>query len=161
MLAVRILYKPIHDISSIDDSDYILQAYVNSLIHMFGRYAYDYTLHAHLHLTEQVRRHRPLQSNSQFIFEGAIYNLKLLLHGTRGYLDQIVRDIEATKRFSHQLKSAKFTSDNLYTYSLSNFTRYAVPIIELSRLLEPFNSRNFNQEEIKLVNLNLNSLFLT
>ncbi len=153
IFAVRILYEPIFDKSVLEDSEHILNACVNSLLEKFGRYAYDYTLHAHIHLAEQVRLHGPLQSNSQFVFEGAIYNLKLLLHGTRGYLDQIVRDIEATKLFFFNMKSKEFSNEYLYKYCLSNCTRYPVSNIENSRLLEPFLSRSFTDLESSLVNL--------
>ncbi len=124
---------------------------MNSLIHEFGRYAYDYTLHAHLHLACQVRLHGPLQSNSQFVFEEAIYNFKLLLHGTRGYLDQIVRDVEATKNFAHNINSTKFSDENIYKFCFSNYTRYAIPKIEVLRLLDPISSRLFTEEEINLI----------
>jgi hypothetical protein len=64
IFTIRLLYEPIHDVSIMNDCEFILSAYVNSLIHEFGRYAYDYTLHAHLHLAGQVRLHGLLQSNS-------------------------------------------------------------------------------------------------
>jgi hypothetical protein len=60
---------------------------------MYGLSAYDYTIHAHLHLVDQVLKHGPLHCHSQFFFEGALGNLKKLLQGTTGYFNQVTRKI--------------------------------------------------------------------
>ena len=69
VFSIRTLYEPIkhtHNLNKVDD---ILNKYVSQLDDNFGKYAYDYTVHAHLHLVEQVKNHGPLQCHSQFAFE--------------------------------------------------------------------------------------------
>lgn len=69
VFAIRILYEPIKDIKKIDNAHDIIEKYVASLDDAYGKYAYDYTVHAHLHLADQVKKHGPLYSHSQFVFE--------------------------------------------------------------------------------------------
>lgn len=73
VFAIRMLYEPIFDKNLIETSKKILQQYVEALEDSFGNYAYDYTVHAHLHLADQVKQHGPLHCNSQFVFEVNFY----------------------------------------------------------------------------------------
>ena len=66
----------------------IISKYLVSLEEIFGLHAYTFTAHAHLHLANQVKLHGPLQCHSQFFFEGALFNLKNLIHGSRGFINQ-------------------------------------------------------------------------
>ncbi len=47
----------------------MIKNYVNFMGKYSGDYAYDFTIHAHLHLDKQVEKHGPLKSHSQFVFE--------------------------------------------------------------------------------------------
>jgi len=82
----------------------------------FYIYAYTFTAHAHLHLAEQVRLHGPLQSHSQFCFEGALYNLKNLLHGTKGFINQISKQIFLYKNLKTSFYDTKFENNDLKDY---------------------------------------------
>jgi hypothetical protein len=75
--AMRILYEPIYNTVDIDIADTLLNEYYELLNDYFGEWAYDYTIHAHLHLPDQVRLHGPLHCHSQFCFE---VNLFIILN---------------------------------------------------------------------------------
>jgi hypothetical protein len=47
----------------------IINYYVKYVGIYLGDYAYDFTIHAHLHHVKQVKQHGPLKSHSQFVFE--------------------------------------------------------------------------------------------
>ena len=88
----------------------ILIKYVKELWSYFGLYAYDYTIHAHLHLADQVRMHGPLHCHSQFVFEGALYNIKKMLKGTKGYLNQAINKLTFLKTFQPEYENFEFDS---------------------------------------------------
>lgn len=67
--AIRILYEPIKSANDIDFAEKLIEDYVSALDEYFGDHAYNYTVHAHLHLAEQVRNHGALHGHSQFVFE--------------------------------------------------------------------------------------------
>ncbi len=72
-MAIRMLYEPILQETTINTAEIILKKYVEQLEEMYSKYACTYTTHAHLHLAEQVRQHGPLQGISQFCFEVLIF----------------------------------------------------------------------------------------
>jgi hypothetical protein len=74
VFAVRTLYEPIESIVDVSRAKELMETYFNNLDEFFGEYAYDYTIHAHLHLADQVIKHGPLHSHSQFVFEVICYN---------------------------------------------------------------------------------------
>ena len=67
--AIRILYEPIKSASDINYTEELIEDYVFALDEYFGTDSYNYTVHAHLHLAEQVRNHGLLHGHSQFVFE--------------------------------------------------------------------------------------------
>ena len=75
ILAIRLLYEPVKNSEDIGLADLLLKKYFLELKKYYGDFAYDYTIHAHLHLPEQVRKHGPLHSHSQFVFEVNILKL--------------------------------------------------------------------------------------
>ena len=79
VFAIRLLYEPIKSSIDLNSAEEILNKYVKSLEDTYNENAYTFTAHAHLHLAKCL--HGPLQSHSQFCFEGALFNLKNLLHG--------------------------------------------------------------------------------
>jgi hypothetical protein len=62
------LYEPIEK-ENFKLVEEMLNNYVEYLSVYFGDYAYDFTIHAHLHHVKQVEQHGPLKSHSQFVFE--------------------------------------------------------------------------------------------
>ena len=72
IFAIRMLYEPI-DKQKLSFIDSIINKYVTFLAQYNGDYAYDFTVHAHLHLVKQVEQHGPLKSHSQFVFEVCIF----------------------------------------------------------------------------------------
>ena len=68
VISIRTLYEPCA-ISKIKRAETVIEKYHQCLEDFFGIFAYTSTIHSHLHLAEQVRKHGPLQMNSQFIFE--------------------------------------------------------------------------------------------
>ena len=55
IFAVRILYEPIDNLDQIDLAEEILKKYHEALDDQYGDFAYNYTIHAHLHSAQQVR----------------------------------------------------------------------------------------------------------
>ena len=68
ILGVCILYEP-SNADSINQAKRLIQSYHHYIEDHFGQGAYTYTIHAHLHLANQVLRHGPLHSHTQFVFE--------------------------------------------------------------------------------------------
>jgi hypothetical protein len=68
MVALRLLYEPSIEIDR-KIAHTIFEKYIERLGHYFGETAYDYTIHAHIHLADQVQQHGPLHASSLFCFE--------------------------------------------------------------------------------------------
>ena len=64
---MRTLYEPISK-RNLKDVEEIIIKYVDFIGKYNGNYAYDFTIHAHLHLVEQVEQRGPLKSHTQFVF---------------------------------------------------------------------------------------------
>ena len=62
------IYEPINK-NNLATVKEIINNYVKYLGVYFADYAYDFTIHAHIHLVKQVEEHGPLKSHSQFVFE--------------------------------------------------------------------------------------------
>ena len=69
IIAIRILYEPIQSESDLKLGENILIMYCKAIEDSFDINACTYTLHAHLHLVDQVRRLGNLREQEQFIFE--------------------------------------------------------------------------------------------
>ena len=113
VIAIRILYEPIKTNKDLENAEEIIKKYINSLDDTFNEYSYSYTVHAHLHLADQVRAHGPLQCHSQFCFEGALFNLKKMLHGTKGFVNQISNQIFIYKQLPTLITQHTFNNDLL------------------------------------------------
>ena len=68
------LYEPISSIKEVSIAEFLIHDYIKNLEETFDVGAYDYTVHAHIHLPQQVINHGPLQCHSQFVFEVFIKN---------------------------------------------------------------------------------------
>ena len=69
VFSVRILYEPILNINDLNTAEKILENNSVLMSEFFGEQSYSYTLHAQLHLAQQVRLHGPLHGHSQFVYE--------------------------------------------------------------------------------------------
>lgn len=69
VFSVRTYYEPINQHQEIYEADKLMNEYFRLMDDFIGSHAYTYTLHAHLHLGEQVLKSGNLHSNSQFVFE--------------------------------------------------------------------------------------------
>lgn len=69
VFSIRTLYEPIYSIIDIRNAEAMFKCYFDLVGRYFNKFVYTYTLHAHLHLFDQVKLHGPLQSHSQFVFE--------------------------------------------------------------------------------------------
>ena len=62
------LYEPVNKRNLVNVEE-LINRYFTSLGVDYGNYAYDFTIHAHLHLVKQGKDHGPLKFHSQFVFE--------------------------------------------------------------------------------------------
>ena len=118
---VRTLYEEIND-KDLALCDEVIKKYIKDLEDTFTSSALTYTIHAHLHLIEQVKNHGPLYCHSQFFFEGALNNLKNLLHGTRGFINQITKQIFHLKDIKFKIEKQDFKNDELYSFTMKTYS---------------------------------------
>ncbi|CAF1157429.1 unnamed protein product [Adineta ricciae] len=87
-LAIKLLHAP-EDKSEIDLADRLLNFYCQSSSLVYDSTIELYSLHAHLHLADQVRHHGGLSYTSAFAFESCIRYTKSKAHGVRNLASQI------------------------------------------------------------------------
>ncbi|CAF1047635.1 unnamed protein product, partial [Brachionus calyciflorus] len=152
VFAVRILYEPIKSSETIDYANDILENYLNSLEDAFGMFAYDYTAHAHLHLADQVKNHGPLYCHSQFVFEGAIFNFKNRMHGTKGYLNQLINEINNEMVFRSKLDKEHFVSDEIFSFCYKNSNNFKLEKsnFDKNHIMQPSGLKNLNDNDKKI-----------
>jgi hypothetical protein len=136
--SIRSIYEPFEK-SSLKVIEDMIKFYHSSLNNYFGNGAYDYSIHAHLHLTSQVLDHGPLYCHSQFVFEGALGNLKKRLKGTRGYLTQVVRKIFYHTNLDDKVDEKKMVIMNDLFGAKANVVK--------DTLLGPFKKRYLKNDE--------------
>jgi len=153
VIVIRILYEPIKNLEDLDVSEAILVNYIKDLEDTFSIQAYTFTIHAHLHLVDQVRLHGPLQCHSAFFFEGALSNIKNLLHGSKGFLNQITKQLFLFKNLRDNIHAESFLNDELRQFILKKLDN-----IENNRseLIGTANKRNLNLREKDLLYKNFN-----
>ncbi len=66
VLSIRMLFEPIKNMIDLVKVEKILVNYIKDLEDSFPNYALTYTIHAHIHLVNQVQFHGPLQAYSLF-----------------------------------------------------------------------------------------------
>jgi len=145
VIAIRILYSPVKNLEDITLAEEILKKYISALEDNFGIYAYTYTAHAHLHLAEQVRLHGPLNCHSQFFFEGALFNMKNLLHGTRGFINQISSQLFLYKNMRTKFSEIIFRNEKLKDHLEKHLNLYKNE--NDTRLTGTIERRNFNEND--------------
>ena len=69
VFSVRTFYEPIKDKQVVKMAGQMINVYYEALEELYGESAYTNTIHAHLHLCEQVLSHGPLHGCSHFFFE--------------------------------------------------------------------------------------------
>jgi hypothetical protein len=85
---VKLLHCP-KSYEEIELADKIIHYYCRTAVHIYGESIELFSLHAHLHLPQQVLIHGGLSFTSAFCFESAIRYLKKKAHGTRNLATQI------------------------------------------------------------------------
>ena len=55
----------------------LIKNYIEYLGKYYGDYAYDFTVHAQIHLGDQVEQDGPLKTHSQFVFE--IFSITIII----------------------------------------------------------------------------------
>lgn len=87
-LAIKLLHCP-ESHNEIDLAESLIDYYCRAAPQVYDHTIELLSLHAHLHLAEQVRRHGGLGFSSAFCFESCIRHLKKLVHGTRDLASQV------------------------------------------------------------------------
>lgn len=154
-LCVRMLYEPIKDKSILDSIQEIFIMYIKDLKETFSIEACTYTIHAHLHLVEQVKLHGPLCCHTQFVFEGALFNLKNLLHGTKGYINQLTKQLFICKDLINRINENKFENEEIL-----NFVNKIYKVDKnkrINHIIGSVQKRKINQNENQLLKIYDNS----
>ncbi|CAF3003505.1 unnamed protein product [Rotaria sp. Silwood2] len=87
-LAIKLLHCP-KSHHEINLAESLIDYYCRAAPEVYDHSIELLSLHAHLHLAEQVRRHGGLGFSSAFCFESCIRHLKKLVHGTRDLASQV------------------------------------------------------------------------
>ena len=85
---VKLLHSPKSNLE-IELADKIIHYYCRTGPDIYGETIELFSLHAHLHLPQQVLTHGGLSFTSAFCFESMIRSLKKKAHGTRNLVTQI------------------------------------------------------------------------
>ncbi|CAF3329114.1 unnamed protein product [Rotaria sp. Silwood2] len=87
-LAIKLLHCP-KSHHEINLAESLIDYYCRAAPEVYDHSIELLSLHAHLYLAEQVRRHGGLGFSSAFCFESCIRHLKKLVHGTRDLASQV------------------------------------------------------------------------
>ncbi|CAF2156229.1 unnamed protein product [Rotaria magnacalcarata] len=87
-LAIKLLHCP-KSIDEISFAESLIDYYCRTAPLVFDGSIELLSLHAHMHLGEQVRQHGDLAFSSAFCFESCIRYLKKMVHGTKNLASQI------------------------------------------------------------------------
>lgn len=98
---IKLLHCP-NSMDEIQLADEIIHYYCKSAKHIYGESIELFSLHAHLHLPQQVLRHGGLSFTSAFCFESSIRYLKKKAHGTRDLATQIGDWIDIERTMNQQ-----------------------------------------------------------
>jgi hypothetical protein len=91
--AMTMLHSPISN-EEIDLAEQLIHYYCKTARTIHGPSIELFSLHAHLHLPEQVRQHGGLAGTSAFAFESCIHFIKKKAHGSKSLATQIAYWIE-------------------------------------------------------------------
>lgn len=92
-MAIKILHAPDSD-DEINLAESLINFYCRTAPMIHGSSIELFSLHAHLHLPEQVRRHGGLCHSSAFAFESCIRYIERKAHGSKQLASQIAYWIE-------------------------------------------------------------------
>lgn len=98
---IKLLHNP-NSIDEIQLADKIIHFYCRTAAHVYDDTIELFSLHAHLHLPQQVLNHGGLSFTSAFCFESAIRYLKKKAHGTRDLATQIANWINVERTMQQQ-----------------------------------------------------------
>jgi hypothetical protein len=141
---IKLLHNP-YSIEEIELADKIIHYYCKTAVHVYGESIELFSLHAHLHLPQQVLNHGGLSFTSAFCFESAIRYLKKKAHGTKDLATQIADWISVERTMKKQpfevFKSIGFNQMDINDY---NFDIYRDIFLNNIHLL------NENENDIPL-----------
>ena len=92
-MAIKILHAPECD-EEIDLAEQLINYYCQTAPSVHGPSIELFSLHAHLHLAKQVRRHGGLAHSSAFAFESCIRFVEQKAHGSKHLASQIAYWVE-------------------------------------------------------------------
>ena len=99
---IKLLHCP-NSMEEIQLADEIIHYYCRTANQIYGESIELFSLHAHLHLPQQVIHHGGLSFTSAFCFESSIRYLKKKAHGTRNLATQIGDWIDIERTLNRQL----------------------------------------------------------
>ena len=121
---IKLLHNP-NSIEEIQLADQIIHYYCKTATHVYGESIELFSLHAHLHLPQQVLNHGGLSFTSAFCFESAIRYLKKKAHGTKDLATQIADWISVERTIKKQsFEVFKSTGLNQMDINDRNFDVY-------------------------------------
>lgn len=78
------------------------------------------------------------------------------MHGTKGYLNQLINQINNNMVFNAKLKKENFISEDIYSFCLKNSNNYKFDHIQSDQFLQPFFNLNLNQQDQTILNAYFN-----
>lgn len=87
-MAIKILHAPKSN-DEINLAGTMIEYYCRTASFIYGASIELFSLHAHLHLSEQVRRHGGLVHCSAFAFESCLRSIERMAHGSKNLATQI------------------------------------------------------------------------
>jgi hypothetical protein len=123
-LAVKILHAP-ESINEINLAEEVMNYYCKTAPLIYSSSIELFSLHAHIHLAQQVRRHGGLGHTSAFAFESCIRFIQKKAHGSKHLGAQISYWIDLqTMTETQQVKTPTITVFNVNTLLLPNFSLF-------------------------------------
>jgi hypothetical protein len=101
--AIRLLTDDCLELDHIKSAQNLINYFVRTFSDIYGIENMPYKLHSHLHLPSQVLNFGPINKVSSFPFEGVFKICKTLVHGTRGYVNQIYQNLSLKHYISDKL----------------------------------------------------------
>lgn len=74
------------------------------------------------------------------------------MHGTKGYLNQLINQIDNQMTFNSMLKPENFKSQQFYSYSYKNSNNFKLENFDIDQLLHPFTKKILNLKDQKIFN---------
>jgi hypothetical protein len=92
-MAIKLLHAP-DSVEEINFAEHLMNYYCQTAPLIYGPSIELFSLHAHIHLAKQVKRHGGLAHTSAFAFESCIRFIQKKAHGSKHLASQIAYWIE-------------------------------------------------------------------